>query len=253
MARYPTSRVALAAGIAITALTACGGPRVLSGACQQVFDGDICTWGTMVGDEVTEFGATVSLTTVENAPMDGEMVFPPVPNAVIPLPDEVARATGFNHLGVNWEFHGHPPALFLTPHFDFHFYTIDTDQVEAIDCADARKPLRLPVRYSLPDIDIPGMGTLVGLCVPHMGMHGIPTEELDDTEPFGASMLVGYYEQDVVFLEPMISHAKLAQAKTFPMAIPALPATSPTARWPSRFEAVYDSETSVYRLVFSVD
>ena len=71
MARYPTSRVALAAGIAITALTACGGPRVLSGACQQVFDGDICTWGTMVGDEITEFGATVSLTTVENAIWQG--------------------------------------------------------------------------------------------------------------------------------------------------------------------------------------
>jgi hypothetical protein len=235
----------------MAALTACGGERTLTGECHPVFEGEVCTWGTMVGDQVTEFGATVPLATVENAPMDAEMVFPPVPNAVIPLPDEVTRATGFNHLGVNWEAHGHPPALFLTPHFDFHFYTIDPDQVDRIDCADASKPDQIPVQYSLPDIDIPGMGTLVGICVPDMGMHAMPTDELDDSELFGASMMVGYYQQELVFLEPMISHAKLAEAKTFPMAIPALPSTTTGLQWPSRFEAVYDSETRTYRMVFS--
>jgi hypothetical protein len=251
VASYSGSRATLAAAIATAVLTACGGQRDLSGACQAVFDGDICTWGTMVGGEVTEFGATVPLATVENVPMEGEMVFPPVPNAVIPLPEEVARATGFDHLGVNWEVHGHPPTLFLTPHFDFHFYTIAPDRVQSIDCADERKPAQLPTAYSLPDIDVPGLGTLVGLCVPHMGMHGMPTEELDQTDLFGASMLVGYYGQDVVFLEPMISHAKLAEAKTFPMAVPPLPNTSSAVRWPSRFEAVYDPESRAYRFVFS--
>ena len=60
----------------------------------------------------------------------------------------MARATGFDHLSVNWEAHGHPPALFLTPHFDFHFYTVAPDRVAAIDCADLRKPAQLPTQYS---------------------------------------------------------------------------------------------------------
>jgi hypothetical protein len=84
-----------------------------------------------------------------------------------------------------------------------------------------------------------------------MGMHAMPSAELDDTVPFGASMLVGYYARHLVFLEPMISRAKLEQAETFPMAIPALPDAHPGMRWPSRFEAVYDAGARAYRLTFS--
>jgi hypothetical protein len=241
----------LSLAVSLFTLAACGGPRTAAGACERVFDGEVCTWATVSGGAVTEFGATVPMATVESAPKGGAMTFPPVPNAIIPLPAEVAKTTGFDHLGVNWEAHGHPPALFLTPHFDFHFYTVGADRVQAIDCADSRKPTQLPAEYSLPDITIPGMGTLVGLCVPQMGMHGVPTREVEQTAPFGASMLVGYYQNNVVFLEPMISQAKLAEAKSFPMAIPPLPGTSAGIRWPSRFEAVYDPDARAYRLVFS--
>ncbi len=144
-----------------------------------------------------------------------------------------------------------PTARFLTPHFDFHFYTVAPDRVAGIDCADTRKPVQLPTNYSLPDIEIPGMGTLVGLCVPRMGMHGLRTEELADTAPFGASMLVGYYQQDLIFLEPMISQAKLAEAKSFSVAVPSLPSGGAAVRWPARFEATYDAKARTYRFVFS--
>jgi hypothetical protein len=247
-------RIALVAGLVLAALAARasgGAPRTVAGGCQPVFGGDVCTWATMAGERVTEFGATVPMATVTNAPMDGPMVFPPVANAVIPLPAEVVRATGFDHLAVNWEAHGHPPATFLTPHFDFHFYTVAPGRVTAIDCADQRKPARLPASYSLPDVAIPGMGTLVGLCVPQMGMHSVPTQQLSDTSAFGASMLVGYYQQGLIFLEPMISQARLAQAKSFSMTVPALPGTDAGLRWPTRFEASYDAKARAYHLVFS--
>jgi len=247
----PRYRIALIAGVALAALAARGAPRTLTGGCQQVFKGDICTWATLDGQRVTAFGATVPMTTVSNAPMGGEMVFPPVANAIIPLPAEVAQVTGFDHLAVNWEAHGHPPTTFLTPHFDFHFYTVTPDRVAAIDCADPRKPDQLPSRYALPDITIPGMGTLVGLCVPQMGMHGVPAEELSDTSAFGASMLVGYYQQQLIFLEPMIAQAKLAQAKSFSMEVPSLPGTRAGSGWPTRFEATYDAKAKSYRFVFS--
>jgi hypothetical protein len=254
MAPRSMLRFVLVAGVGLAALAARGtvsAPRTVAGGCQPVFEGDICTWATMSGDQVTEFGATVPMATVTNAPMGGPMVFPPVANAIIPLPAEVVRATGFDHLAVNWEAHGHPPTTFLTPHFDFHFYIVAPGRVAAIDCADTQKPAHLPTRYSLPDIAIPGMGTLVGLCVPGMGMHGVPTQDLADTAAFGASMLVGYYQQNLIFLEPMISQGKLAQAKSFSMAVPALPASDAKRVWPTRFEASYDATARAYRLVFS--
>ena len=128
----PTSAVALLA----LGLTACASEETVQGECRDVFGGDICTWGTMVGDEV-------ALASIENAPADAEMVFPPPFVGVVPLPPDVAAATGFDHLGVNWEPHGHPPGAFLTPHFDFHFYTIDPGRVGSIDCADLSKPADL--------------------------------------------------------------------------------------------------------------
>lgn len=239
-------------GVLAAALAACGGERTVQGECRQVFEGDVCTWGTMVGGDVTQFGATVSMASVENAPAHGEMVFPPPFVGVVPLPQEVASATGFNHLAVNWEPHGHPPALFLTPHFDFHFYTLDPARVQAIDCADLSKPSVVPAAYTLPDLDIPGLGQLVGLCVPTMGMHAMPAAELEETKPFGATMIVGYYGRNLIFLEPMIARAKLMEGKSFTMNIPAVQRPGANVTWPRGFEAKYDQASRTYRFVFSV-
>ncbi len=233
-------------------LNACGdGIRTVEGDCGSVYDGEVCTWAAVSGDQVIEFGATVPVRAIESAPLDLEMVFPPPAVAVIPLPDEVAQATGFNHLMINWEHHGHPPALFAIPHFDFHFYTVDPAVVNAMDCSDVGKPAQLPAGYVLPDITIPGIGELVGACVPGMGMHSMPADEIDQTEPFGASTIVGYYEGDVIFVEPMISRAKLLAAEGFTLEVPTVTTAGENVRWPSHFEATYDESTQTYRFTYS--
>jgi hypothetical protein len=137
------------------------------------------------------------------------------------------------------------------PHFDFHFYTVDPAAVTAMDCSDLSKPAELPAGYALPDIAIPGMGELVGLCVPGMGMHAMPANEVNETKPFGASMLVGYYKGGAIFLEPMIARTKLLKEQGFTMQVPRATATTANVRWPSRFEAVYDGPTQAYRFTFS--
>ena len=233
-------------------LTACGdNVQTVEGPCGSVYDGEVCTWGTLDGDQVTEFGATVPLQAIESAPLDLEMVFPPPAVAVIPLPEEVTQATGFNHLMINWEHHGHPPALFAVPHFDFHFYTVSPAVVASMDCSDLSKPAQLPEAYALPDVTIPEIGELVGLCVPSMGMHAMPADELDQTDPFGASMIVGYYGGDVMFVEPMIARATLLAAEGFTMNVPTVATAGANVRWPSRFEATYDEATRTYRFTYS--
>ncbi|HUP01020.1 MAG TPA: hypothetical protein VM737_05800, partial [Gemmatimonadota bacterium] len=163
--------------LTVMVLAGCAGtppaPRTVQGECADAHGASVCTWATLDGtsDSVIEFGATVALAAVEGAPHDMEMAWPPVATAIARMPAELIAATGVDHLTVYWEPHGHPPGAYLTPHFDFHFYTVSTDAREAIDCADESKPAALPADYGLVDIEIPDLGMLVGLCVPGMGMH----------------------------------------------------------------------------------
>lgn len=238
-------------GLIVTVSGCAEGLRTVDGECQDMFGADVCTWGTLSGDEVVEFGATIPLAAIEGAPAEAELVWPPVmAAAAVRFPEEVRQATGFDHLGINWEPHGHPPALFMTPHFDFHFYSLTPAEIAAVDCSNVEKPASLPSGYALPDIEIPDLGTLVGICVPAMGMHAMPETEIDDTELFGASMLVGYYQQSLISVEPMISQAKLEARQSFEMEVPAVPSTGPVTAWPTGFEAVYDESAEAYRFVF---
>jgi hypothetical protein len=138
----------------------------------------------------------------------------------------------------------------MSPHFDFHFYTRSPAEIAAVDCSNREKPASLPSGYALPDIEIPGMGTLVGLCVPAMGMHAMPQADLDGTDPFRAAMLVGYYDRSVVALEPMVSRARLQEARSFVLDMPAVPNAGAVTAWPEAFEAVYDESARAYRFVF---
>jgi len=223
----------------------------IRGDCAGMYGGKVCTWATTSGDDLVGFGATVPIQSIKSAPADAEMVWPPVAAAVIALPAEVKERTGFNHLAIYWEAHGHPPALFAVPHFDFHFYTVDPATVATMDCKDLSKPSQLPADYALPDIAVPELGELVGLCVPAMGMHAMPANEVDQTKPFGASMMVGYYKGKVIFIEPMIARAKLLKDEGFTMNVPKVKTAAANVRWPSAFEAVYDDTNQAYRFTFS--
>jgi hypothetical protein len=188
---------------------------------------------------------------IENSPDDAPMTWPPTMAATVPMPADARRATGVDHMTVFWEAHGHPPTPFLTPHFDFHFYVIGDSLRQAITCADSTRPATLPAGYSLPDMDLPEIGHLPGVCVPQMGMHALVTTALEDTAVFSGTMVMGFYQGQPIFFEPMIARAKLLERRTFslPMATPV--ALGPGVHYPTRFEAQYDPTLPGYRFVFS--
>ena len=243
------------AGLAllVTGLVACSKhqPEIVQGECRPLHGADICVWGEVSGNTLVAFGATVPVGSVENAPAEAPMVWPPVVAATIHLPEVVKAATGFDNLRIFWEAHGHPPGPYLVPHFDFHFYTVPAADVAAIDCADSTKPGELPAAYELPDVSIPQIGNLIGLCVPAMGMHSLLGAELHAPTTFQKTMVVGYYHGRPIFIEPMITRATLLERRGFPLAIPDVPGRPANVRYPTRFRADYDSTAQAYKFVFS--
>ena len=228
----------------------------ITGACADVHKSEICTWAKMQGDTVLEVGATVPIGSIENAPADTTMVWPPVPLATLDIPEVAQQKSGMKNLTVHWEPHGHPTPTFLTPHFDFHFNGISPAELDAIDCKDLTKPASLPAGYALPDFDLPpdmtkmmGVKTMVGLCVPKMGMHAVTAADVERTEPFQGSMIVGYNSGKPIFFEPMISKALLMQKQSFDLPMPAI--ADWTGTQASKFHAEYDAQKQEYRLIFS--
>jgi hypothetical protein len=245
----------LAAASAAT-LLACApdAPTVsrIDGECADAFGAEVCTWAVVEGDAVVEVGATVPLASVEGAPADAPFEWPPATAASIALPE--AERTGLTHMTVNWEAMGHPPETFLVPHFDFHFYMISSEERMAIDCTRLEKPTDVPEGYVVPDENLPpelaeitGVETLIGVCVPEMGMHALNAEEMASTEPFTGTMIVGYYDERPIFVEPMIAQSFLTERRTFDVAMPAVPGKA----GPTAFRAEYDEALDAYRFVFS--
>jgi hypothetical protein len=210
----------------------------------------------MEGDAVVEVGATVPLASIEGAPPDAPFTWPPTIGASIRLPEHAVEQKSLTHLTMYWEAMGHPPATFLVPHFDFHFYLISAEERLAIDCSTLSKPSEPPAGYSLPDeqlppelVEITGVETLVGVCVPEMGMHALRTVELETTEPFDGTMIVGYYEETPIFIEPMISQAFLMERQSFDLTVPAIPGLE--GGQPTLFQAEYVAGQDAYRFTFS--
>jgi hypothetical protein len=203
-----------------------------------------------------EVGALVPMATIENAPSAPSMDWPPVALAMLDIPEGARAQSGFTHITVYWEAGGHPPAPYMTPHFDFHFYTIAGADRMAIDCKDNAKPAALPVAYDLPDQPLPpdmakmmGVSTLVGVCIPTMGMHSLLKSELESKETFRGSMVVGYYHGKPIFVEPMLTKAMLMEKKSFELAMPDVPGM--TGAHPTKFRADFDAAQQAYKFTFS--
>ena len=227
----------------------------VSGGCADVYTAQVCTFASMKGTAVLEVGATVPIASIQNSPTVEAMVWPPVANAVLDVPEPARNESGLTHFTMYWEASGHPPGPYMQPHFDFHFYIVPNASRTAIDCKDVTKPAALPAGYALLDIPLPpdmakmtGVSTLVGTCVPQMGMHSLPAAELESKDPFRGDMVVGSYAGKTVFIEPMVTKAMLMEKKSFDLPIPTIPGIG---AHPTKFHAEFDAAKQSYRFALS--
>jgi hypothetical protein len=169
---------------------------------------------------------------------------------VLELPAE--NPTHFRHVLLNWNPSGHvPPGVYDTPHFDFHFYVIESAERLAIDPTDPeyqRKaerqpdPQWIPARYVMP----------APLAVARMGVHWVDTTSAElKGEPFTRTVLYGSWDGKVIFVEPMITKAYLETKSQFSTTLPAPPRGRDDGYYPAGYSVRWDAATKEYRIALT--
>lgn len=257
MTSHSVAAVALVTGLSIAALgftaSSTSSPddptKVFYADEQPLGEGTVRTWVRLNDSGTPEaLGVAVSQRAVETLP-DAESLPPPfhMYNLVLPLPAEAA-ATGFDHVLFDWNAVGHDPlALYSAPHFDVHFYMIDADTRMAIDPSDPDfeakglkepSPDHIPADYMSP----PGNFT-----VPQMGTHWLDrhTPELNG-QPFSQTMIYGFYDGRMIFIEPMLTIEYLKSKPNLTQAVKQPARFERPGYYPTSYSIRYDETESSY-------
>ena len=234
--------------LSLVSLAGCGGTsptlsRVV-GESRTFGTGKVETWAMVDSSGVvSEVGATIPMTLVRNLattpPGDGPL------GAVASLkyPEVVRQKTFFNTLALHANPQGHPGAYYLTPHFDVHFYNVPDATLRTYspdDPGSQASSVVLPAGYVMEPFGVPQMGT-------HAISH-TDHEALNGERKFIKTMIQGYYNGKVVFVEPMVTQELMLSKESFTLPVPQ-PAkfglAAPTL-YPTKFWADYNATNDSY-------
>ncbi|PWS34286.1 hypothetical protein DFH01_24985 [Falsiroseomonas bella] len=219
--------------VATQAETAVAPARTVEGPRQALGRGEAFSWvGLDAAGRPISLGIGVTQTALDELPDAATELN-------LALPAE-AGTLGYDHVGLDWIPHGHEPAgVYDKPHFDLHFYRISVaarDRITPEDPDYEAKLAREPAAGLVP----PGFAR-VPSGVPRMGAHWVAADAPELAgQPFERTLLLGSYDGELTFVEPMITRAFL-QARTEAI----LPVRAPQGAvgalaWPAAYRVSFD-------------
>ncbi len=212
----------------------------------------VVTWARVHARHgVQEVGVTIPVALFDDQPEPGSG--PAGAIASLVFPEIVQDTTFFNHFELHSQAHGHEtppgstnPIRNSVPHYDFHFYAIDEDDVWLIPRLPAPLPRvsaeLLPIGYRQP-----------GGSSAEMGRHAAPQSSFLDPDFLRTVMIAGFVPDgtQMHFIEPMVSREFLLERADFELAVPMPQAFGRLMFYPTKFTAEYDSDLDAYRFIFS--
>jgi hypothetical protein len=183
-----------------------------------------------------------------------------------------AAASPFKYVEVDWNTEGlprGPQGSFVSPHFDFHFYTRQKSWIDQhLMCGssngktcDPQKTSYAQMRRFLlapPPADVPlGYFPDVGSSIPEMGLHLLDGYvHYSITEVNNHPVLIyGTYDGQIVFAEASVTQYNLQDAMQAPSHTVSYvyrqPRTYQHRSWPTRFTITYHPRTRGFTAAFS--
>lgn len=168
----------------------------------------------------------------------------------LPLPSE--NPTAYQTATLDWNPGGHePPGIYDVPHFDFHFYTITSEQRHAIHPGDARFMEKaavfpaaeyLPAGYVMPELNP----------IPMMGLHWVDPKSPElSGQPFEKTFIYGTWDGQLIFAEPMVTRAFLESKPDFSAPINVPERQVRPGLYPSSYVVRWDEPAKEYRVAVS--
>ncbi|MNK01290.1 hypothetical protein D3C87_190870 [compost metagenome] len=215
---------------------------------------DVTLWGAevQIGNgtarsyvELNESNFPISLgMALQGAALDGLPGETHQYDYLLPMPEMISFPP-FKHLMINWIPHGHDPvSIYGAPHFDFHFYMISNEVRSAITCAgsDEAVCMKRPDTEAIPPFYLP---TDAG--IPLMGWHWYdPRSPEFNGQPFTATMIYGFYDGKMSFIEPMISRDFLVSRGSVDAVFPRAQKVPYEGYYPGRYQVSYDSVKDIF-------
>jgi hypothetical protein len=231
--------------------------RTISGEAVTLGNGTARTYLVMNGTEPVELGIAISKTAMASLPaakmgaghehVPGVTFFP----NLLPLPKD--NVTPFRLVELDWNPMGHEPeGIYTSPHFDFHFYTIDRAEWETITPQDSQfqqKGTLAPAAEYVPA----GYIAPMPLVVPKMGLHWVnpASAELSQKAPFTTTFLYGSWNGKFIFSEPMITKSFIESVKDTTIAVPMAQKYQAAGYHPSSYRVRFDEASQEYRIALT--
>jgi hypothetical protein len=239
----PASVIVVAGAVLVVGCSDSSNDETVFGASVQVGGGTARTYVVSSGGEPVEMGIRLSELSITGLPAVGTVF-------LIPLPVQAAVAP-YQHMTLNWNPAGHPPAAFSVPHFDAHFYIISEAERHAISPADAQfatKAANTPGAEFIPV----GYGRDPG-AVPDMGTHWTdPTAPEFTGQTFTKTFVYGSWNGAFTFYEPMFTKAFLESKPAVAVAALKLPSKYSTpGLYPTSYKVGYDSNSKEWVIALS--
>jgi hypothetical protein len=242
MSQWSFIRVARGAALsacALTLLAACSSdtspvtPTERDGTAVKVGQGSAYAYVVTGPSGTSSIGVALTPSALDGLPSsDAEWM--------LPLPAGVATGP-FDHVMINWNAMGHPPAMYMTPHFDFHFYTITPAAQSAIQGGNDLTPV--PPSQVPPDY-ISGVQA-----VPDMGVHWVDTTSDEfHGQPFDRTFIYGFYHGSMVFVEPMVTRAFLQSQPNATDVVKQPQSFAQPGRYPTHYSVRMDAATNTIRV-----
>ncbi len=155
------------------------------------------------------------------------------------------HAVPFNHVGLDWNPHGHEPDhIYDKPHFDFHFYFITKGKRRHISCTGAdltRCEKAPPMDYQPSDyVQTPGG-------IPMMGAHWVdPFADEFNGGTFEKTFIWGSYDGRLAFMEPMVTREYFLTQPDFMVYIKDAAKVDRSGYYPTHYAVRYDPTAQTY-------
>lgn len=247
-----------AAGLAAAAVfAACSSDRIGAGskptteygANVAVGNGTARSYQVMQNGVPTEIGIELTPGVMDSLP-----TAPKMGGYEYSLPLPAGNKTQYQVIGLNWNPTGHPPPnVYTVPHFDFHFYMVSQAERGAIDPATdtafATQAANLPTSaFSLPGyVNDPPANA-----VPHMGLHWTDSNAPEfHGQPFTRTFIIGSWNGQFIFDEPMITRAYLLTHPTDSVPVATAAQRAISGYYPTAYRVRWDAAASVWHVALS--